>query len=581
MRRFIVGFFAVIGVLVVVFAAGVLFLFLRSRTAALPGNIILTLDLRGGLSEGPGESSLTRLFVTPKPTLRDFLDGIERGEKDPRVKGLLAFLGDDSLGLAETEQVRDAIKEFRKKGKFAIAFADSFGEFSPGTGSYYLATAFNRIWLQPMGSIGLTGLDSDVMFFKGTLDLLGIEPDFDKRENFKTAINSFTRSKFTPQHREEVESLLHSTFRQIVRGIGKGRALSGEAVEEAIDKGPFLATEALKEKLVDRLGYREEAIESARARAGKGARTVSLKAYLRRAGRPHKKGARIALVYGVGLIERGDSGESLLGENAMPADKVARALRRAARDKKVRAILFRIDSPGGSVVGSETIWHAVEEARRHGKPVVVSMGDLAGSGGYYIAVAADRIVAEPATLTGSIGVFAGKLVIADLLKKLGVTTGSVKLGANAAMFSTTSNFSPQARARLEAFLDSVYKGFKERVAKGRHMTLAAVENVAKGRVWTGAEAKRRGLVDSLGGFGTAIRLAKSLAKIPPSAPYRLVVFPRRKPLFEELYDRLTGKSGGAGINPKAFALLASFWRPLAFALDNPGVLTMPQTLEPH
>jgi protease IV len=582
MRRFLVGFLAVIGVLALLVAAGIAFLLVRVHLASVPKSVVLTVDLRKGLGEGPGESGLARLFVTPKPTLRDFLDAIERGEGDPRVKGLLAILGNESLGLAQTQQVRDAITEFRSKGKFAIAFADSFGEFGAGTDAYYLAAAFDKIWLQPMGSVGLTGLYSDVMFFKGTLDLLGIEPEFARRSRFKTAINSLTQTKMTPAHREEVEAVLRSSFRQIVRGIAKDRGLSEEAVRQAIDRGPFLAREALAAKLVDHLGYRDEAMASARQRGGKETKTVSLKSYLERAGRPHRKGAQIALIYGTGLIERGSANPSLLGEEVMSSDKVAAAFRRAARDKKVRAILFRIDSPGGSAVASETIWHAVEEARRHGKPVVVSMGDLAGSGGYYIAVGADKIVAEPATLTGSIGVFAGKLVIADLLKKLGITTDSAQKGANAAMFSMDSDFSAPAHRRLEAFLDSVYGGFKERVAKGRHLTPAAVEEVAKGRVWTGEEAKKRGLVDAVGGYGTAIGLAKSLAKIPPGAPYRLVLFPPRKTLAEELYDRLTGREGGGDrINPAAFAAILPLWRQLASALTDPGALTMPDFALPR
>jgi protease-4 len=327
---------------------------------------------------------------------------------------------------------------------------------------------------------------------------------------------------------------------------------------------------------VDHLGYRGEVLASARKEAGPGAKTMALQTYLDRAGRPHRHGAVIALIYATGMIERGSgSTDPLLESEVTAADAVAAAFRAAARDKSVRAILFRIDSPGGSVIGSETIWHAIEEARRHGKPVVVSMGDLAGSGGYYIAVAADKIVAEPATLTGSIGVFAGKFVLANFLSKLGITTDSAQIGSNAAMFSAASDFSPQAHSRLEAFLDMVYAGFKARVAAGRHMTLDAVENVAKGRVWTGTEAKERGLVDALGGYQKAIGFAERLAKIPPSAPYRLVVFPRRKTLVEQLYDRLRRSGTGDRLDPASLAPFASVLRRIMIALHPPGVLTMP------
>jgi protease IV len=576
-RRFIVGFLAVIGAIVILFAGGIAFLIARAVSPPLPDKIILTVDLRQGLAEGPGESSLRRLLVSEKPTMRDFLDAITRADRDPRVKGLVAFLGGSALGLADCQQVRDAIARFRAKGKFATAFSDSFGELGAGTSGYYLATAFDRIWLQPMGNVGLTGLYDQVPFFKGTFGLLGITPEFDHRGQYKTAMNSLTHSKMTPAHREETEALIRSTADEIVDGIAKGRRLDPEAVRQLIDAGPYLAQAALAKKLVDHLGYRDEALARARALAGAGSKTVRLSTYLDRAGRPYTRGARIAVIYASGLIVRGGGGHNpLFRSEEMAADTVARALRRAARDKEVRAILFRIDSPGGSVVASETIWRAVEKARARGKPVIVSMGDLAGSGGYYIAVGADKIVAEPATLTASIGVFAGKFVVSGLLKKLGITTDSAQFGANAGMFSSTADFSPVQQQKFNAFLDAVYQGFKERVAKGRHMSMDAVETVAQGRVWTGAQAKVRGLVDALGGFDTALELAKEAAHIAPDAPVHLVVYPRKKGLFELFYDTVAGKGNDSG--PVASRAAGELWpllQQVQLLLANPGVLTMP------
>jgi protease IV len=264
----------------------------------------------------------------------------------------------------------------------------------------------------------------------------------------------------------------------------------------------------------------------------------------------------------------------------MAASELSRAFRAAVRDPAVRAILFRIDSPGGSVVASESIWREVVFARERGKPVIVSMGDVAGSGGYYVAAAADKIVAEPATLTGSIGVLAGKLVVSELFKKLGISTDSAQIGANAAMFSSASDFSAQAHSRLEAFLDDTYRGFKDHVASGRHMTQEAVEEVAKGRVWTGGEAKTRGLVDELGGYSAAIRLAKEAAKIAPEAPVKLTVFPREKTPLELIYDRLAGKDtdeGGtvSGSIERSLRAVTPLVQHLDALLDNPGVLMMP------
>jgi protease-4 len=336
-------------------------------------------------------------------------------------------------------------------------------------------------------------------------------------------------------------------------------------------------------KLVDRLGYRDEVLALAHARAGSGAEIVNLGTYLDRAGHSHREGPTIALIYGSGLVVRsGGTANPVSGTNVMAATEITRAFRAAVRDAAVRAIVFRVDSPGGSAVASESIWRDVVFARERGKPVIVSMGDVAGSGGYYVAAAADKIVAEPATLTGSIGVLAGKLVVADLLKKIGVSTDSVQIGANAAMFSPTADFSARAHSRLEAFLDETYKGFKDHVATGRQMTPEKVEAVAKGRVWSGEDAKARGLVDELGGYAVALRLAKEAAKLPPEAPFTLTVFPREEGPAELLYNRLFGKdrdgddgSTASGTIERSLKAVQPLLQRLEAILDTPGVLTMP------
>jgi len=583
MRRLIVGFFALIGFTTVLLVGGLLAIGgLRPSVTPLPANIVLTADLTKGLPEGPSDDPLLRLLFGGKTTLRDFLDAIEAAGNDTRVKMLLARVGDDELGLAKIQEVRDAIAAFRAKGKLTLAFADSFGEFGPGTRPYYLATAFDEIWLQPMGNVGLTGLYAESPFLKGTLDILGIVPEFDHREEYKTAMNLLTETKMTAPHREEVEALLGSVAGQVVGGIAQARKLAEAEVRAVIDRGPLLATEAVEAKLVDRLGYRDEVMAHARARAGSGAELLSLGTYLDRVGRPHHEGTTIALIYGSGLVVRsGGAANPVTGSNVMAATEITRAFRAAVRDSSVRAIVFRVDSPGGSAVASETIWHEVVFARERGKPVVVSMGDVAGSGGYYVAAAADKIVAEPATLTGSIGVLAGKLVVADLLKKAGVSTDSAQVGANAAMFSPTVEFSARAHSRLEAFLDEIYKGFKDHVAAGRHMTQDEVEAVAKGRVWSGEDAKAHGLVDELGGYQAAIRLAKAAANLPPEAPFTLTVFPREEGPAELLYNRLTGKDRerddgtvSSGSIERSLKALQPLLQRLEAILD-PGVLAMP------
>ncbi|MBV9826346.1 MAG: signal peptide peptidase SppA [Alphaproteobacteria bacterium] len=546
MRRFVFGLFTALGIftaLVILGAVlavgfGVAALRMAAHPAGLPSDIILSADFSRGFAAGNGPDPLATLVVGKRETLRDFLETLERAGDDSRVHGLYVHIGGDDLGLATVQELRDAVHAFRDKGKFAIVFSESFGEFGPGTRPYYLATAFDEIWVQPLGSVGLIGLHAEVPFARQALDKLGVQAQFAHREEFKTAANTLTETTMTPAQREETEALLNATSSQIVKGIAIDRNLSESDVTGLIDKGPLLAEEAKSAKLIDRIGYRDEAVEQARKRAGSGAEFVAPTRYLGSAGRPHNSGPKIALIYANGLITQEGASSSLAGSNEVSARELTRAFRDAFRDSDVRAILFRIDSPGGSAVASETIWREVMRARERGKPVIVSMGDVAGSGGYYIAAPADKIVAEPATLTGSIGVLAGKVVIGDLLDKIGITGEAVQRGANSGMFTSFKGFTPTEWNQLGKFLDATYAGFKQRVADGRHMSAEQVEAVAKGRVWSGSEAKEHGLVDQLGGYETALQLAREAANLPPDKPFRIVVFPRQKSAIEAAYDRL-------------------------------------------
>jgi len=355
MRRFVLGLFSLIGIVTVLAFVGIGVAVWRIALSqpALPDTIVLSAELGRGLTEGAAQDSLSDLVFGSKETLRDVLDALERGGNDARVKGLYARLGADALGLATCQELRDAIRDFRAKGKFAIAFTDTFGEFGPGTRPYYLATAFDEIWLQPLGSLGLVGLHSESTFFRGALDRLGVVPSFAHREEYKSAMNALTETAMTAPQREEVEDLLRSTSGQIVRGIAGARKLSEAEVTALIDRGPFVADEAKAARLVDRIGYRDEAVTVAQKRAGSGAELVSLSRYLDGAGHPHNSGPTIALVYGTGLVTRGGGTSTPLLDNAeLSAREVGRAFRQAFGDPEVRAILFRIDSPGGSAVAS-------------------------------------------------------------------------------------------------------------------------------------------------------------------------------------------------------------------------------------
>ena len=588
MRRFIVGFFAIIGALVSVIVLALVALAIWGSPASTPvaEGTVLSLNLTEGLSDTAPREGLSALIGETKATLRDVLDAIERAGNDAKVKGVFARVGGDDVPTAQAQELRDAIAALRAKGKFAVAYADTIGEFGQGTHAYYLAAGFDEIWLQPQGVVGIAGLRAESPFLRGLLDKLGVVPSFDHREEYKTAMNTITEHQMTPPDREETEAILQSVFGQIVRGIAKDRKLEEAQVRALVDRGMLLPDEALQAHLIDHLGYRDEAEAAAKKRAGQGAELVTTLDYLDRAGRPHEKGPTIALIYGTGLIQRGSSTPNPLSASGlMGAETVARAFDKAAGDSDVKAILFRVDSPGGSAVASETIWRAVQRAHERGKPVIVSMGAVAGSGGYYIAAPADKIVAEPATLTGSIGVLAGKFVLSGLWDKLGVGWGALSEGASADMFSTLQDFSPPEKQRFEAFLDAAYGTFKDRVAQGRKLSAETVETVAKGRVWTGEDAKSRGLVDELGGLGDALRLAKRTAKIADDQDVDLKLYPRALTVGETL-GRLLGRrppdedATGADALTQRVAQLRALLSQMELLSQPAGAALMPQPYAP-
>ena len=414
-------------------------------------------------------------------------------------------------------------------------------------------------------------------FFRGTLDLLGVLPSFDHREQYKSAVDPLTQKAMTDPDREQIGTLLNSVYGQIVEGIATSRKIDESAVRALADRGPVLASEALDAHLITHVGYSDEAFTSLGLDPNGSKRPVPLMRYLAAAGRPHQSGPEIALIYANGLITRGGGGDNtFLGSGEAGADAIIRAFRLAERDPAVRAILFRVDSPGGSAVASESIWRETLRAKEAGKKLVVSMGDVAGSGGYYIAAAADKIVADPATLTGSIGVLAGKFVITGLLGKVGAGTSAVDVGANAGIFSSFEDFTPAEHARFETFLDDVYAGFKDRVAQGRKMDAAAVEAVAKGRIWSGADAKAKGLVDTLGGYDTALALAKQEAGIPSTSDVTVKIFPPPEGPLSALLARLTGRPAPGSTQAMLDRALATL-EPLLMQLEwmnAPGALTM-------
>lgn len=542
MRAAIRGFLTFLGGMTLLLAIiGVVVISSATRKKEVPKQVILELDLEREVVEYLPSDPIAQAAGGEKIQLHDLTLSLERAENDARVVGLVAKLGAAKVPVATLQEIRDAIIRFRKKGKFALAFSETYGEFQNGFGAYYLATAFDEIWMQPSGDIGLAGMYLESQFLRGTLDKLGVKPRMDHRKEYKNAMNMFTEKAMTPAHREAMTKIGESIFGQIVSAMSESRKLSVAEVRATIDRGPLLGAEAVTAKLVDKLGYHDEFYAAAKQR-GQGAELLYLHKYAERTEPLHKSGPRVALIYGVGGVARGKSSvDPLSGDATLGAETVAAGFRAAIADKDVKAILFRVNSPGGSYVASDVIWQEVGRARRAGKPVVVSMGAVAGSGGYFVAMAADKIVAEPGTITGSIGVLGGKLVPAELWEKIGLSYDAVQLGKNAAFFSMNRDYSPEEWARLQAWLDRIYEDFTSKVAAGRKLDKQKVLEIAKGRIWSGEDAKAIGLVDELGGLHTALALCKKLGGIAEGQDVELKTFPKESSPVKAIIAKLTHK----------------------------------------
>ncbi|MCE9668433.1 signal peptide peptidase SppA [Myxococcus stipitatus] len=566
MKRFLIGALAFVGAMSILSFLGLMALLVLAAMSrpGVPSNLVLELDLEHPLTERSEATSLAGALGEAPSSLRDVVDALERAGDDPRVKSLIARVGNPGSP-ATTQELRDAVKAFRAKGKKAVVFTDSFGEVGNATGAYYLASAFDEIYMQPSGAVNVTGLAFETPFARDALAKLGVQPRFDKRYEYKNAVDTFTEQDFTGPHREAMDRVVASLFGQMVKGIAEDRKLSEDTVRGLIDRAPLLAPEALDGKLLDGLLYRDEVYAKVKEAAGEGAELLYANKYLQRTSKPNSlEKDTFALVYAVGTVMRGKSqGNPLTGEQVLGGDSVAAALRKAVEDPHVKAILFRVDSPGGSYVASDTVRREVQRAREAGKPVVVSMGTYAASGGYYISLDADKIVAQPGTLTGSIGVYTGKFVTNGFWDKLGVNFGAVSRGRNATMSSSDADYTPEEHARVNAELDRIYTDFTQRAATGRKMPLDKLQAVAKGRVWTGEDALANGLVDSLGGYAQAISVAKELARLPADARVRVEEYPRRKSPAEVL-SRMLGETGDNSDDVGADALVTP-WAPLVHA----------------
>ncbi|MGV0642586.1 signal peptide peptidase SppA [Mycolicibacterium sp. XJ2546] len=555
-----------------------------ARHRGVPDGVVLELDLLSVPNETGGFDPFAFLAGGRPVLLRAAVEAIHRAAEDPRVAGLIARIQLPGAAAGPVQELRSAIAAF-SDAKPSLAWAETY----PGTMSYYLASAFREVWMQPSGSVGLVGFATSAMFLRDALDKAGLEAQFVARGEYKSAANRFTENSYTDAHREADSRLIESLHAQVLADVGQSRHLDPEELDALVDKAPLLRDDAVMGRLVDRIGFRDEAY----ARIGElvGAPGISPETgdadsddapprlYLSRYARATaprsgpslpaiagKAKPVVAVVTLDGPIVSGRGGPPMLplGNSSVGADTITAALREAAADDDVVAIVLRVDSPGGSVTGSETIWREVDRVRDNGTPVVASMGSVAASGGYYVSMAADTIVANPGTITGSIGVVAGKLVARELKDRLGVGSDSVRTNRNADAWSVNQPFTEEQRAHVEDEADLFYTDFIERVAQGRNLSVEDVEVVARGRVWTGADALERGLVDELGGLRTAINRAQVLAGLDAEDEVRTVAYPGSS-LMDLLRPKPSSQPAAASL-PEAFAALVG--RSVVGVLDN-------------
>jgi protease-4 len=539
-RRALVIGFLVLFFIIVIWAA--------SKPARLPSNAVLVIDADGEINEQRAPDFFADLSGGGAPVLHDYLDAIDAARGDSHIRGLVVRVAPLATGWAKLEEIRAHLIEFRKSGKPSICYLGYDGVANP---EYYLASACQQVWVVPQSSVIVHGMMAQALFLRGTLDKLKIVPEYYHIAEYKTAGNTFTEKKFTPAHKEEVEGLLNGFYNQYLTDAAEARGIERAKFEDLVKQGPFSAKAALDAKLADKLAYWDQVQDYFKAQAGdwNPLPLVRYRNYLKSSSVP--LGDRIAVIHATGLILSGESHESPTQGFIMGGDTVAADVRRARKDSSIKAIVLRVDSGGGSVVASEVIRREVELAH-YVKPVVVSMSDVAASGGYWIAAPANKIVADPNTITGSIGVVIGKFNISGLYNLLGLSTDQVTTSDNATLFSLQQNFTPAQRAWIEKSIHDTYDQFVKGVAQGRGMTVDAVDKIGKGRVWTGAQAKNLGLVDELGGIDTAIRLAKQLAHIPASERVNIVRFPEEKSFLQQLFEREREMtSGEAAIEAEA------------------------------
>jgi protease IV len=554
------------GLIVVLSMISVLTLYVfASRGPNVADQSILVVRPGGMLVESRPDDPIAQVLGDEGVSVRGMVESLRKAKRDPRISAvLLRPSAVQTPFWAKLQELRDAVADFRESGKPVVAFLEYGGDRE-----YYLATAASQIFLLPGSPLDVSGIASYEVFLRGALDKIGAQPDFLQIGAYKTAPNQLTQTGMTPEHRAMSEWLNRDLYDQLVLGIAQARGKTPGEVRALLDEGPFAPQDALRAGLVDGLAYLDQLddrVEALSADAD-GDRFVEESDYQRVSADSVgiDPESRIAVLTAAGVITSGKSAFDPLNGAIVGSDTVVEQIRRIRDDDSIRAIVVRIDSPGGSATASDVIWRELMITRdaKPQRPIIASMSDLAASGGYYIAMPAHVIVAEPGTLTGSIGIFGGKIAIGGTLDKIGVATETIASGKNASLGSPFEPFTPDQRDKLMSYMRVFYDDFVQKAAASRRRSVAQIDAVAQGRVWTGQQAREQGLVDMLGGLDTAVAVAKQRAGIPADEDVELVSYPARRTLIEALAARFETSSAGlwtqlaGGFDGRAMAALAA------------------------
>ena len=536
--KVIVGVLAVFGVLGLIGIYSFLNMLTGQQKMSvvnIPENAIVSIDFNTSLPEVQNDGLFAEMRDNSL-TYFDFIKTLNIALLDKNVKALVANINVTGLGLSQIQEIRQILNNYKKAGKKTYIFSSGMGSLGGGTDEYYLATAFDEIYMQPNSDLGITGVDIEIPFFKDTLNKIGLETEFYTRHEYKTAVASLTDNHLTPQNKQQMEYIGKTIYGIMRHDIAAARELTIEQVDKLINQAPLSAETALKNKLIDGISYYSDLKDQIQKEV-KG-KIIKFTDYAANYIQKDNGLPAIAYLTLEGTIVEGETEDSALsGELTIGADTIVKNIRAIAKNKNIKAVLVRLNSPGGSYTASQIIWHELNKLKEEKHlPLVISMGDYAASGGYFIALAGDKLIAEPLTLTGSIGVLGGKFVTAGLAQKLGVHWGTVKIGENAGILSSNHKFSASEKAAFNRSLDNIYQDFTKRVSESRHIDLKALDKLARGRVWLGINAVQNGLIDGLGNIDVALLEAKNLAGITPEQKFDIINYPKPKTFAEKLND---------------------------------------------